>query len=513
MYEAYYQLSADPFRLSPDSGFSFEHRTYRKAMIYMLHALRRAEGFIMITGQPGTGKTTLVNDLVGTLKPDEIAVARIVSTQLTANDLLDLVAHSFKLDFEGCSKAKILIKLEVFLKREHLRGRRSLLIIDEAQCMGQEVLEEVRLLTNIMVGNHQLLQVFLVGQEQLRETVNTPVLEQLHQRLIAATHLEPLDAEDTRAYIKHRLRCVNWTGDPLVSTEAYDRIQQYSRGIPRQINQVCSRLFLHGCVEEKHRLGMQDLKTVIDELRQEMLLPMGNKDTLDTDSWPEELFDETYEEEQPPSPPAPQPVQIATEILSGAARAGQNQPVTAADAGQNMPTGEPVPVIETSLPTGSEHTSTRHGGRRCQPEALALPATLEGHVPETAHLPRERAGGSVRLVAWGGIAIVLVLVASILALLITGRGSGLSAIYQEVSTINLPGAWRLVQSAPGVSESALGQPSVETPVIEELADDAARITASEIDNVVPVHGVVSSEIHGQDQSLTRVGQLPGRLFP
>jgi putative secretion ATPase (PEP-CTERM system associated) len=273
MYESFYQLSADPFRLSPDPAFCFPHRTYRKAMTYMLHALHRAEGFIMITGRPGTGKTTLINDLIQTLKPDQAVVAKIVSTQLTADDLLNLVAYSFNLNPEGCGKAKVLIQVERFLKQQYQIGRRPLLIVDEAQDMGDVALEELRLLTNIQLGTRQLLQVFLVGQEQLRDTVNTPSLEQLHQRLIAATLLEPLDTDDTKTYIKHRLRCVNWKGDPLISTQTYAMIRRYSQGIPRRINQICSRLFLYGCIEEKHRLGLADLKIVVEELQHELLLP------------------------------------------------------------------------------------------------------------------------------------------------------------------------------------------------------------------------------------------------
>ena len=151
MYEAFYQLITDPFRLSPDSGFSFQHRTYRKAMTYMRHALHRAEGFIMIAGQPGTGKTTLINDLIRTLKPGQFVVAKLVSTQLTADDLLDLVAYSFNLDHDGCSKAKVLVQLECFLQQQYQQGRRSLLIVDEAQNLGEDALEELRLLTKFTV--------------------------------------------------------------------------------------------------------------------------------------------------------------------------------------------------------------------------------------------------------------------------------------------------------------------------------------------------------------------------
>jgi type II secretory pathway predicted ATPase ExeA len=331
MYESFYQLNADPFRLSPDPGFSFQHHTYRKAMTNMLHALQRAEGFIMITGQPGTGKTTLVSELVSTLRSDQISVAKIVSAQLSANDLLDLVAYSFNLDPEGCSKAKVLFQLEAFLKQEHQQGRRSLLIIDEAQGMGTEALEELRLLTNIMAGNHQLLQIFLLGQDRLQDTVNTSSLEQLHQRLIAATHLEPLDTEDTRAYIKHRLRCVNWQGNPLISTEAYDWIRRCSRGIPRQINQICRRLFLHGCLEEKQRLGVADLKIVVNELRRESLLPMDGEGILEMDPWPEEPVEESYEAEAQTIAPAQKTVRPTIATLPGIKTAGQYSSPKVAD--------------------------------------------------------------------------------------------------------------------------------------------------------------------------------------
>ncbi len=269
----------------------------------MRHALHRAEGFIMITGRPGTGKTTLIHDLLRSLKPDQALVANLVTTQMTADDLIRLVAYSYNLDPEGADKVDVLIRLVHFLKKQHQQGRRPLLIVDEAQGMAEGALEELRLLTNIQSGGQQLLQIFLVGQEQLRDVVNAPSMEQLHQRMIAATHLDPLDCEDTEAYIKHRLRRVAWTGDPLISKEAYAMIQQHSQGIPRQINQICSRLFLHGSIEEKHRLGLADLRVVIDELREELLLPEETAESAAAFAWPADLPQETYEEE--PREPAP----------------------------------------------------------------------------------------------------------------------------------------------------------------------------------------------------------------
>jgi type II secretory pathway predicted ATPase ExeA len=365
MFEAFYKLSADPFRLSPDPGFSFQHRTYRKAMTYMLHALRRAEGFVMVTGQPGTGKSTLVTDLVSTLNPDQVAVAKIVSTQLTSNDLLNLLAYSFDLDPEGWSKAKVLVKVEHYLKQQYQLGRRPLLIIDEAQGMDNEALEELRLLTNLLVGNQQLLQVFLVGQEQLRDTVNTPTLEQLRQRLIATTFLEPLDADDTMAYIKHRLQCVNWKGDPLLSTETYPMIQRYSHGIPRRINQICSRLFLHGCIEEKHRLGTADLEIVIGELQQELLLPMDMQSVPETSPWSvehdeetcekETYEEETYEEEPLTAPVVLEAAQPPAEILPDTGTTAQQSSSRVSDTRPQMAAVEQADVADTGTATSNNH--------------------------------------------------------------------------------------------------------------------------------------------------------------
>ena len=263
----------------------------------MRHAIQRGEGFIMITGSPGTGKTTLIQHLLRMLNPGQIVVAKLVTSQLAADDLLRLVSYSFNLNPERSDKAKLLFQVERFLRQQYQQGRRALLIVDEAQDIAEDALEELRLLTNIQAGTQQLLQIFLVGQEKLRNVVITPSLEQLQQRMIAATHLEPLDANETKDYVKYRLHRVNWSGDPLFSNEAYTMIHQYSRGIPRQINQICNRLLLHGSIERKHRLGIADVWIVVEELQQELLL-MVNKDEFEK-KLPSstQLPTETYDEE------------------------------------------------------------------------------------------------------------------------------------------------------------------------------------------------------------------------
>ena len=326
MYPTYYKLHSDPFRLSPDPKFCFSHRTYRKAMTYMRHALLRAEGFIIITGQPGMGKTTLINDLLQGEKNNKVKIARLVSTQMAADDLLRLVAYAFELNPEGLDKATILNRVARFLEQQHQNGRRALLIVDEAQDLNEKALEELRLLTNIQIMGHQLLQIFLVGQEELRDVISAPSLEQLHQRVIAATHLEPLSVTETREYIKHRLQRVGWSGIPLISNQAYSIIHQFSRGIPRQINQICSRLLLHGSIEEKDRLDLLDIRIIIEELHEEMLLPLGVQEIADRFVWPENQTQDSFDEKPPCPQPAVQMPELASQTENGPSRLDQGLP-------------------------------------------------------------------------------------------------------------------------------------------------------------------------------------------
>jgi len=273
MYESFYGLRADPFRLSPDHRFCFKHRSYAKAKAYMQYALDRAEGFVMITGKPGTGKTTLINDLMDEVGSTDVVIATLVSTQLEASDLLRMVAFSFGLNAETPFKAVVLQALVTFFERKHREGRRLLLVIDEAQDLSPGALEELRLLTNLQRDHQPLLQIFLLGQESLRELVRDPNLEQVHQRLVAAWNLEPLGPTETRGYIRHRLDQVGWRNDPEIDEDVYSYVYEFSRGIPRRINLICGRLLLHGFVEELHQIRYADAAAVVSELQQEELSP------------------------------------------------------------------------------------------------------------------------------------------------------------------------------------------------------------------------------------------------
>ena len=273
MYEAFYNLSGDPFRLSPDPWFSFKHRSYAKARAYLQYGIQRAEGFVMITGSPGTGKTTLISDLLSAYASKDLVIARLTSANVEADDLLRMVAFGFKLNADGLNKAMLMRRIAAFLTQQSRAGRRALLVVDEAQDLSSGALEELRLLTNLQSGTQPLLQIFLLGQEGLGDIVRSPEMEQLHQRLIAACRLEPLSQADTRAYMEYRLGRVGWSHDPRIADHAYELIYRYTYGVPRRVNQLCSRLLLQGALEEKHALDGEDVDAVVQELREELLIP------------------------------------------------------------------------------------------------------------------------------------------------------------------------------------------------------------------------------------------------
>lgn len=271
MYEVFYNLTAEPFRLSPDHKFCYEHTGYSRARAYMSYAMNRAEGFVMITGRPGTGKTTLIGEMIENLADDNVYVANLVCTQLQADDLLKSVAYSFGIGSANLDKAELLHRITVLLGRWHRESRRALLIVDEAQDLSVTAMEELRLLTNIQTGGQPLLQIFLLGQPELRDLILSPEMEQVHQRIVAASHIEGLEKDETEDYVVHRLQVVGWNGDPAIDRAIFPLIHKFSEGVPRRINLICSRLFLLGSVEQRHAIEVKDVAVVIEELQGEGL--------------------------------------------------------------------------------------------------------------------------------------------------------------------------------------------------------------------------------------------------
>lgn len=271
MYESFYGLSAKPFQLTPDPDFFFGSRGHRRAMAYLEYGLHQAEGFIVITGEVGAGKTTLVQQLLRRMPVNNIVPVQIVTTQLEAEDLVRVVASGFGIPTEGAAdKSTLLIRFEQFLRQLQTEGRRALLIVDEAQNLGPRAIEELRMLSNFQIGTKAVMQSFLLGQPELRDLMQRPEMRQLKQRIIAAYHLGPLDRSETQQYIEHRLVHVGWKGDPSFDDTAFDRIFALTSGIPRRINTLTDRLLLSGYLAEKHVLGESDIVEVADEVRMEL---------------------------------------------------------------------------------------------------------------------------------------------------------------------------------------------------------------------------------------------------
>lgn len=282
MYESFYGFSAKPFQLKPDPNFFFGSKGHKRAMAYLEYGLSQGEGFIVITGEVGAGKTTLVRNLFRRLESKNILAAQLVSTHLGSDDTLRMAAAAFGLPFKDASKADLLTALEEFLRLCNRQGKRALLVVDEAQNLAHSAVEELRMLSNFQTADKSLLQTFLLGQPEFRKTLHGSEMEQLRQRVIATYHLGPMDASETRSYIEHRLSTVGWRNDPSFGEDALAAVYDYTGGIPRKINTLCDRLLLMGCLEELHDFGSSEVNEVIHDIQQEFDLPASGADARTT---------------------------------------------------------------------------------------------------------------------------------------------------------------------------------------------------------------------------------------
>jgi putative secretion ATPase (PEP-CTERM system associated) len=271
MYESHFGFSQRPFQLSPDPSFFYNSKLHARALAYLQYGLSLGEGFIVITGHIGTGKTTLARSLLSMVKANDVVAAQLVTTKLAPTELLGLVCSEFGLKVEGQSKAELLQMLESFFKQLHRINKRALLIVDEAQNLPQETIEELRMLSNFQLDGKPLLQSFLLGQDELRGIISTPNMEQFRQRIIASCHLSPLDAEELKHYVEHRLKHVGWQGhNPTISAEAYQEIFENTSGIPRKINIFCDRLLLFCFLENIIEIKASTVNEVVNELKEEL---------------------------------------------------------------------------------------------------------------------------------------------------------------------------------------------------------------------------------------------------
>jgi len=269
MYESFYGLTSKPFQLNPDPAFYFASKQHRRATAYLEYGMHQNEGFIIITGEVGAGKTTIVRGLLDSLDQDKIVAAHLVSTQLDADDTLRLVAAAFGIRTKDVSKSDVLMSLEAFLISMTGKGKRCLLIVDEAQNLTSRAVEELRMLSNFQFGNHALLQSFLIGQPEFRDILQSPHMMQFRQRVIASCHIGPMDVEETAGYVEHRLKCAGAGEWPKIFPDALEAIFKASNGIPRRINAVCDRLLLSGYLSEKKEFSATDVEEVAREILEE----------------------------------------------------------------------------------------------------------------------------------------------------------------------------------------------------------------------------------------------------
>lgn len=267
MYDSFYGFSGRPFQLTPDPEFYFESASHKKALSYLGYGLNQGEGFIVITGEVGAGKSTLVAHLMQRIDPQALTVAQVVTSALDGEELVHVIAQAFGLEVDGHDKAGALGAIERFLQDEARAGRRCLLVVDECQNLDFTALEELRMLSNFQLGSHPLLQSLLLGQPDFRRTLaKHPDLEQLRQRIIASHHLEALDEDEVQDYIEHRLKRVGWDERPLFEDGLLAALYKSTGGIPRRVNQVMNRLLLLGAIEEEELIGTAMLGAVMEEM-------------------------------------------------------------------------------------------------------------------------------------------------------------------------------------------------------------------------------------------------------
>jgi general secretion pathway protein A len=266
MYLELFKLKELPFRLSPDPQFLYLSKQHARAKAYMESTIWLTDGFVVITGEIGSGKTTVIESFLKEV-PTDVVVAQINQTQVTTSDFLQAVLVQFGFSPFKMRKAELISTLNSFLIEQHAAGRRVLLIVDEAQNLAPKVLEEIRLLSGVETTKEKVLRIILAGQPELNETLNSPRLEQLTQRVRLRFHLATLSESETRAYIEHRLEVAGAGNREIFAADTYHEIYRYTAGVPRLINTLCDTAMMAAYTDNRDSVRRADLLSAVAELR------------------------------------------------------------------------------------------------------------------------------------------------------------------------------------------------------------------------------------------------------
>jgi len=265
MYTEFFNLSAKPFELLPNPKFLYLSKGHRKALSYLQYGIQERAGFTLLTGEVGSGKTTLVRDIINKISAD-VTLSMIFNTRVDGYQLIAMINDDFGLKTEGKDKVQLITELNDFLLEECSSNRQPIIIIDEAQNLSTEALEEIRLLSNLENDNFKMMQIILVGQPELKQIIAQPSLRQLRQRISISCHLNPLNREESEEYVYHRLGTVGSRDCVKFHDGIFDAIFKFSGGIPRLINLICDFLLLSAFVEETHEIDTQLMNDTLKEL-------------------------------------------------------------------------------------------------------------------------------------------------------------------------------------------------------------------------------------------------------
>jgi type II secretory pathway predicted ATPase ExeA len=292
MYKSFFKLKESPFNVNPDPRFLYLTKQIEEALTGLMYGIQTRKGFITLTGEVGTGKTTLVNRLLDWLHQRNARTAFLFNSRMNSNQLFDFILAEFDIPCESKSKSQQLMKLNHWLLERYRSGETVVLIIDEAQNLTYPVLEEIRLLTNLETSTEKLLQIVLSGQPELEEKLKLPQLRQLRQRIMLRCHTSALSQEQTQEYITERLRIAGASGEPIFGPKAIETIHVYSLGIPRVINLLCEHSLVNAFVEHQWPIQPQTVEEVAHEFQLdevEPIAPVGGT-KVDTDVYNSEAF-------------------------------------------------------------------------------------------------------------------------------------------------------------------------------------------------------------------------------